>query len=590
MSARETDLACFASLCQAVEDNRTDTKIVDLCSNSLKLTDARASQIGQALRGNTCVERLVIPVKNMTLNGSSGIAHFISSNPNLSAIKMTDNESTIRVDVRPTVAVVDRFLVSAGMNGSIRKLEIPGSFGAHALAFSLPALRSSLVSLNMKSPRSTTTSNDDAEMLGKAISSLRCLEELFFESKDRNFAIPFLNRLDGGPPTLRKLRIQVDWINNATEPLAQAIKTTLEAAPLLERFTLFPRQERGNPTQESLDIIFEAVKRHQCLYSLSFSFGRAVVDCGMSHFVSLLRHKPQLKFLSISCNNLTDLCRVVEEVGTYNMVKKLEVVVQSLGDEESVQGALRRLGALIPRISSLEKLTIRMRATVPTAPAEFVGGFKLNTSLTDVTLEWLRGDARKAIDLYTMRNRYKPHLDKASLREMLGIFKSMLETDGEPERGLSVVYETLRSRDKWYEQSTDTVGVKETVAADSSQVDNSIYLLVWSPMTNCDKTYKTKLRAGDLVSSLLQKIISTSNTRSDSEVGFQKFTGVISSRGEERAPSAVLTDFCKPNDILMAVPKVATAEECFRVAQRILSNCGIACNVRLFIMLLKSSN
>jgi len=35
---------------------------------------------------------------------------------------------------------------------------------------------------------------------------------------------------------------------------------------------------------------------------------------------------------------------------------------------------------------------------------------------------------------------------------MLTIMKGMMETHGEPERGLSVIFETLRARDGWYDE------------------------------------------------------------------------------------------------------------------------------------------
>jgi len=76
--------------------------------------------------------------------------------------------------------------------------------------------------------------------------------------------------------------------------------------------------------------------------------------------------------------------------------------------------------------------------------------------MTDVWLSPLRDEeALKKIAYYTTRNKYSPFLTRhgTTVVAMLSMFVPMLKERTEPESGLSIVYDTLRSRHDWFQDS-----------------------------------------------------------------------------------------------------------------------------------------
>ena len=101
---------------------------------------------------------------------------------------------------------------------------------------------------------------------------------------------------------------------------------------------------------------------------------------------------------------------------------------------------------------SLERLTLGC----PTPPCDgattvdFLRGIERNTTLTSVLIFFtdIDEDNESDIAFYTTRNKYTPSLATSSKALMMEIFET-LWTEGNA--GLSVVFDTLRGRDDWYE-------------------------------------------------------------------------------------------------------------------------------------------
>lgn len=175
--------AWFASLCEALQENRADTTEVDLEDRMCpRLSNHRAVQLGRALRGNTAVFKLVIMIGRMTLAGAGGIAHLISSSVGtLTEISILVKDDVPDEDREVKAAVVDRFLAAAAVNGRIRKLEIYDAYGSHSLASCLTALKDSLRILRLSSPLVGAQDQEvveDAELIDEAVCTLASPESL----------------------------------------------------------------------------------------------------------------------------------------------------------------------------------------------------------------------------------------------------------------------------------------------------------------------------------------------------------------------------------------------------------------------------
>jgi len=87
------------------------------------------------------VEELVIPVQRLTLDAATNsLVHFVSTSPKLLHLKLMHSGPVAQNMVATCTAVVDRFLVAAGMNGKLKSLVVPSDYGIHTLAFCLGAM------------------------------------------------------------------------------------------------------------------------------------------------------------------------------------------------------------------------------------------------------------------------------------------------------------------------------------------------------------------------------------------------------------------------------------------------------------------
>lgn len=60
----------------------------------------------------------------------------------------------------------------------------------------------------------------------------------------------------------------------------------------------------------------------------------------------------------------------------------------------------------------------------------------------------------------------------------------------------------------------------------------------------------------------------------------QKYTGICGSDGKEMMPNKLLADFCRGNEVLVAIPDTVAAKECARLARPILSDEKVIAMVR----------
>ena len=434
---------------------------VNLSRRSLPpLTDDRAGQIAWALRGNTTVTGLRLPVHHLTLAGTRGMAHFISSCPSLRWLEITDGFShrNHNQDFELLEAIVDQFLIAAGINGEIEHLEIINWFGAHAFASCMRGLQDSLSALVIGDAEGFTAGDDvqeaidEAEMVGRAVHGLRSLRRLNIVH-GMYFLVPFLNHFNGEHPNIQVLSFAVTRTNETAE-LSQPVRNILAASPRLVEFGFYVYQIEDEPMGEDLATVFRALEQHPSLEILKMHF-----DNRAERIVNLLRLNTSLDEIETVCHSVFVLCDILEALTINTTLYRLSVTVQTLPERDWLEGH-RRLGALIPRMKDLKSLHFDTNGTQLTMSREassyLLRGFELNTSLTSVSVEWLRdvdgGNAGSSIEYYATRNRFGPALAEASKPEMLTIMKGMMETHGEPERGLSVIFETLRARDGWYDE------------------------------------------------------------------------------------------------------------------------------------------
>ena len=416
---------------------------------------------------------LMFVIDNITLVGVGGICHFISASNSLSEVSFLSEEgNTMSVSEERMAATMDRLLAAVAMNGKIETLELNGPFTAHSLANCLASLGATLQKLDFSvygTSFSEATVEDDAEMLASAIRSLLLLEKLDFHCEELLFAMLFLNQLGGagGPPLklkhfhLKTCDANGNNANNIPEPLAQAIRQTLVSAPLLRSFHLSPGLNENHPSEANLDIVLSGIEQHPSIRDVAYCAATTITDDGVARIANLLLPNRNIQSLGIHCNTLMGVCTILEAIAAAeHPLRQLEVSGKNFLTEQFKEG-LQRIGELLPQIKDLEKLSLthdlvdfdQLPAPIP---HQLLRGFKLNTSLQVVEMNCLLSkdkDTARAIDFCTVRNKFSPHLADASKAEMLAIFRDdLFGSQGFYESELSVVFETLRVRDDWFDK------------------------------------------------------------------------------------------------------------------------------------------
>jgi len=247
--------------------------------------------------------------------------------------------------------------------------------------------------------------------------------------------------------------------NDNESAQAQAIRETLASAPLLESFYLLT-QNRNPPifNRTSNRIIYGALQEHPCLRQLKIDL--SIKPLHHPDISNLLNHNYSLRSLTLICDNLDDLVAILNALKPNLFLESLEVEVLSQGNDMLDLEHDKMLGAILPHLKTLERLHLSGNIRPITRPTNMIRGFRLNNSLIDVRVPWLGGDAKKAVDFFCFRNKHKPRLDDAPTKDLPLALGNLIETHSEAARGLSVVYEILRGRDKWYEVCDD--GSEET--------------------------------------------------------------------------------------------------------------------------------
>lgn len=417
------------------------------------------SEIRPSSSGNTSVTSLSVFTSAMTLTAADGISRFIAYSPTIDELNLFTSSHPFNIGDQRR-ANVDHFLGAATFNGKIAKLDVHQECGVLALINCLRANRGSLRSLTLsfwegENGLATQQMTEDAETIADAVASLPLLEELSLcDRDDRFFVAPIIDRFIGHP-TLTKLCLEHDRTRDEDRDrhsdelrVANAVLDVLRSSTPLSCLQCFV--DRNDPNEDgSFRGILHGLHGHKTVRNFTLIVD-PTNDQGAASMATMLRHNNSIVDLEMNCFSFVGFSYIVDALGTNTAVEHLQVTVVGLDDEASRIKGHRRLAKLLPRLRNLQCLWLQCLSEPlgVTTSADLMRGFELNTSLTDVHIDWYDDDYdnKASILFYTTRNRYAPSLQRASKAEMLTIFEAVL-THGDV--GLSVVFETLRARDDW---------------------------------------------------------------------------------------------------------------------------------------------
>lgn len=465
--------ARFSALCRALEENNPETTEISMTSwanhpQLAVLTDVRAARLGLALRGNSKVTVISLGVDHVqSISNMVGIARYVSSAENLRSLKIFGPENS-NTNTR-SVAIVDELLSAASFNSNIQDLCVPEAFGAHPLGICLSSKRNTLTKFSLKIPSNAIFFvNEYVNVVAEGIGALTALKELHVDGEKGHpaFMLQLLNRLReiGLPAQVQKLTLESAWIESFALPMSQAIRDLLRHSQTVKEFVFFPHQNPEAPTETGGDIIFRGLHQHPSIRCVETGFFQTRSNDGTPAIVQLLQNNHVLEKLAVSCHDLLGLCNILDALIEANStLEYLVVSVNNVEDENVWEVGHTRLLELVPQINFLKSFELIIgegtNELTPLIP-RLVDAFELNRSLTFVSIEYLQGsEAERTIDFYTTRNRFGPELAEASKEGMFSIFERMMANYTEPEKGLSVAFETLRERDDWFEKITDEVGL-----------------------------------------------------------------------------------------------------------------------------------
>jgi hypothetical protein len=299
---------------------------------------------------------------------------------------------------------------------------------------------------------------NEAEIVANAVVSLCSLQSLTISDEgDQCFTVPLLLTRLTNLRNLRSLTLHLyaDWIGTDK---ANAIRSLMRSACPIEKLALKHDdhwdifEDEWLTWDADLNIILASLHGHTTLRNLVIEMN-PVGTVGAMAFAEMLRHNESIGEVGIICS-MVGLATIVESLGANSTVRSLEARVSvDVDDAVASKEGIRRLAALLPEIHQVGSLVVLehygddMFELEGTLVDELLQGYKLNTSLTTATVSWINDDAKATIEYCTTRNRYKPALDAALTEAMLTIFEDALNHD----QGMSVVYDTLRVRDDWYE-------------------------------------------------------------------------------------------------------------------------------------------
>jgi hypothetical protein len=368
----EEKVTNLSALCQALQENRPYSTGLFLSFSQHQypdLDDARATQIGEALRGNTVVKYLQIPVDLMTVcTGTRAIAHFIAVSPSLEYLELLTDRQEQRTTPEQ-VAVFNLFLAAASLNGKIKHLNFrlnPMELDFSPLVSCLHANRSSLVSLfffpltfrHDENLVMTQIMMDGANIIADAVGSLPFLETLSLSYNSyQHLVVPILTRLENHAG-LKKLHIL--RCESASRALCDALASLLQSSTPLEELYLpedIHARPGDDPNGDAFNALLSVFQGHTTLERLTFCT-QADSDEGATQFAAMLRHNESIRWLSFTCYSLVGLSTVIEALGTNSSVKELNVELINLHDEALCSEGGQKLIDLLPRTRHLTTMSL----------------------------------------------------------------------------------------------------------------------------------------------------------------------------------------------------------------------------------------
>ena len=419
------------ALCQALRANWHGTTDLHLYTNSSlclypstdcgvlptpPTTDDVLIRVGQAIRGNTFVRYLRINVTGATLAGVRHISHFIAASPTISRLYILSDQDDCHYEMMESAAAVRTMLAAASISNGMHTLSIPPFVDAKVIAICLQGMRNSLVSLELSihglnTMRTIRQRTDDAATLGLAVASLRSLREMSLACCCDEISACFLDHLGPVLPKLRKLMLsaQVPFHNARDDKFSEAIEETLQLSGRLETIYFDFDQNLEDPgLNESAVKLYSTVlqiaRRHKSMRVLCSNI--VCEDEHILHVVNLIEsNNPWLEGIQVVCRDLRSVCQSVAALENNKTIKSFEV---QLFDD-------------------------------------LVG----NGDEKNHDKQGIDDDTKRSIAYYTCRNTFVPALAVASKTEMVAIFDTLKSCS----EATSIIFETLRVRDSWYEST-----------------------------------------------------------------------------------------------------------------------------------------
>jgi hypothetical protein len=319
----------FNKMCRQLQDNRQDAADGARLgfSDPIPLISERAIRMGRALHGNTVLTRLLVhvPANNLSLANTEGIANFIAVSPSLDDLSLDleiPHHHLGAGEEARNVPELDRFLLSAALNGQLSTLSVSNAFGALPLTNCHHANRTTLEKLlfsfrwNNDGLVVTPEMNATANLVADTFSSLTSLEEICInDQNDQRFVLPILSRLVDHPSllelTIEGARDEARDVNE--ERRARAIKSILLSSTPLERLGF---DMRNNDSYESTKLILRCL--HGQRTSLSALYLTDVCpesDEGAAVLANMLRHNTTVETLNVDLYTFVGFSKIVEAIG-----------------------------------------------------------------------------------------------------------------------------------------------------------------------------------------------------------------------------------------------------------------------------------
>ena len=388
----------------------------DFAVPAFQIEDDISTRAEQALQGSTFVHDLRININSATLTGVRYISHFIAASPSISRLYILSDHGETWDRTSGSTAAVRIMLVAASVNSKIGTLSISPFVGAKYMAICLHGMKNSLVSLELNVLGLSTTVGtvqeltEEAEAMGLAVASLLALQELAISCHYDNITSFFLDKSGPVLPKLRKLMVSTHSNSHYSGIQANfiaAIQKCLIQSVHLETlyFDYEPNLMDLGQSISTLPLfrtVLKQVKHHP-----SIRVFRSNIVCEDEHIVHVVRliesNTALLEEIQVSCANVPCVHRVVTALATNTVITVFEIDLCGKSVEDVDE--------------NIQKKHI------------------------------VDNDTKRCIEYYTTRNTFTPALATASKADMLNIFCRLSNSS----ESTSVIFDTLRAKDNWYE-------------------------------------------------------------------------------------------------------------------------------------------